>query len=100
VITNPFDQDPFARSQAVAWGQGFLSGLTGPFESNEQAPEGSTEDVLEAFDQDVLAGRQAAIDRLDIFPRWVNTEDARGFPHHPVYGCATIVDGYVRGGGI
>lgn len=35
MITNLFDQNPFARSRAVAWGQGFLSGLTGPFESNE-----------------------------------------------------------------
>jgi hypothetical protein len=80
VITNPFDQDPFDPSQAVAWGQGFLFGLTGPFESTEQAPDSITEDVREAFEQGVLAGQQSAIDGLDVFPQCVDTEEPEHIP--------------------
>ena len=80
MITNPFDQAPFAPSQAVAWGQGFLFGLTGPFESTEQAPDSIAEEVREAFDEGVLVGQQAAIDGLDIFPICVDTEEGEHIP--------------------
>jgi hypothetical protein len=80
LIENPFDQDPFAPSQAFAWGQGFLFGLTGPFESTEQAPDEISEDVREAFEKGVLSGQQAAIDGLDIFPQCVDTEEQEHVP--------------------
>lgn len=80
MITNPFDQEPFAPSQAEAWGQGFLFGLTGPFQSTEQAPDSITEDVRDAFEQGVLAGQQSAIDGLDIFPQCVDTEEGEHVP--------------------
>ncbi len=68
MITNPFDQVPFDPSQALAWGQGFLFSLTGPLASTEQAPDSIADDVRDAFEKGVLAGQQAAIDGLDIFP--------------------------------
>jgi hypothetical protein len=74
MITNPFDQPPFAPSQAEAWGQGFLFGLTGPMFSTEQAPDEIAEEVREAFEKGVLAGQQSAGNGLDIFPECVDTE--------------------------
>lgn len=79
-ITNPFDQEPFAPSQALAWGQGFLFGMTGPLYSREQAPDSIGDDVREAFEQGVLAGQQAAIDGLNIFPQCIDTEEQEHVP--------------------
>jgi hypothetical protein len=69
MITNPFDQSPFAPEQAQAWGQGFLFGLTGPFESTEEIPLELDETLTDAFEQGRLAGQQSAINGLDVLPQ-------------------------------
>lgn len=80
MIENPFDRDPFEPSQAAAWGQGFLFGLTGPLESVDQAPDVITDDLRSAFDEGVLSGQSAAIQGLDIFPGCIDTEEHEHFP--------------------
>jgi hypothetical protein len=80
MITNPFDEPPFAPSQAEAWGQGFLFGLTGPMSSTEQAPDDIAEEVREAFEAGVLTGQQSAVNGLDIFPECVDTEEPEHVP--------------------
>src|ERR1700756_581949 len=80
MIENPFDRDPFEPSQAVAWGQGFLFGLTGPLESVDQAPDSITEDVRDVFNEGVLSGQDAAIHGLDIFPPCIDTEEHEHIP--------------------
>jgi hypothetical protein len=72
MITNPFDQPPFAPEQADAWGRGFLFGLTGPFESTEDIPLDLDETLAAAFEQGRLAGQQSAIDGLDVLEPCTN----------------------------
>jgi hypothetical protein len=80
VITNPFDQPPFAPEQATAWGQGFIFGLTGPLDSTDNAPDNLSDDVRDAFEQGQLAGQDAAANGLDAFPQCVDTEEQEHLP--------------------
>lgn len=80
MITNPFDQPPFAPEQALAWGQGFIFGLTGPLASTEDAPADLSDDVREAFEDGRLAGQQSSADGLDVFPQCVDTEEQEHLP--------------------
>jgi hypothetical protein len=93
MIENPFDRDPFEPSQAFAWGQGFLFGLTGPLESVDQAPDSITDDVRDAFNEGVLSGQDAAIHGLDIFPACIDTEEHEHVP--PEAELAIDVAGFV-----
>jgi len=80
MITNPFDQPPFAPEQAAAWGQGFIFGLTGPLVSTEDSPGDLSNDVRDAFEQGRLVGQDASANGLDAFPQCVNTEEQEHLP--------------------
>jgi hypothetical protein len=82
MITNPYDQPPAApgNDAAQAWGQGFLFGLTGPQKSVEQAPDSISQEVLQAFEDGVLAGQQSAINGLDVFSGCIDTEEGEHVP--------------------
>jgi hypothetical protein len=82
MISNPYDMPPLlpGNEQAQAWGWGFLFGLSGPLYSTEQAPESIAQELLQPFEEGVLAGQQSAIYGLDIFPPYIDTEEGEHVP--------------------
>lgn len=82
MITNPYDQPPMApgNEQAQAWGWGYLFGLSGPLYSVEQAPEIIAAELLQEFQEGVLAGQQDAINGLNIFPAFIDTSEEHHIP--------------------
>src|SRR5205807_8057163 len=82
MITNPYDTPPMepGNDQAVAWGRGFLFGLTGPLQGGD-APNGNVAgDVLPVFEEGHLAGQQASIDGVDVFPQCISTSEEEHIP--------------------
>jgi hypothetical protein len=66
MIENPFLIPPQVEGpQSRSWGSGFIFGFQGPPQSVEPGTDFAVED-LDAFNQGVLAGQQAAIDGLEI----------------------------------
>lgn len=77
---NPYDTEPYAPEVALAWGEGFLYGLTGPLYSDDTLPETVPGDHVDAFNEGRLAGQQEAINGITIAPDCIDTEEHHAIP--------------------
>lgn len=82
MLTNPYEEVPRepGNDQAVAWGHGFLFGLTGPLQGGESPPGDVADDLLPVFEEGQLAGQQATIDGLEVFPQCISTREEHHIP--------------------
>lgn len=80
MIDNPYDWSGSDRFQAVAWGRGYLYGLTGPFGLVDDAPASAAAELYEPFADGVRSGQCAASAGLDIFSGTIDTVDRSFFP--------------------
>ena len=80
MIDNPYDWSGGDRFQAVAWGRGYLYGLTGPYGLVDDAPVSAAAELYEPFADGIRSGRYAASAGLDIFSGTIDTVDRSYFP--------------------
>jgi hypothetical protein len=83
MIENPFLAPPQVEGpESRSWGRGFAFGFQGPPQSVQPGSDFAVED-LDAFDQGVLVGQQAATEGLDCFESHcidLNREPPPDFP--------------------
>lgn len=80
MIDNPYDWAGGDHFRAVAWGRGYLFGLTGPTDDLEAVPESTAVELRSAFCEGMWLGHCAAACGLDIFRGPIDVLDREQFP--------------------